>query len=430
MSRNINTTNKIRLSDNQRDINKGGKLLFTDYQGQHTALYICENRLLAAQFYPSQESKLGAIYIAKVKSVVKNLNAFFVEIGGAEREICFLSQKDCVHPYLLNRAWDGRILEGDEFPVEIIRDAQKSKQASVTTRLSFANSYFALSVGNPHIHYSSKLEPAQKGDLQRILEQKPRILQDFPVPMGLIVRTRAGEFLLDGQKGEQLLWETLEQLIRDFNLLFHTARHRTCFSCLRSTPPFWQDALEHLVYPEEYEEILTDNNELYEQFLASDCIPDQKTIRLYSPKEQEELPLAKLYGLESKIATALERRVWLRSGGFLLIEPTEALTVIDVNSGKYESSKTPEETYALVNRQAAEEIALQLRLRNLSGIIIVDFINMRDKEDREELMRYLASLTRKDHQRTTVVDITALGLVEITRKKSSKPLAEQIERKT
>lgn len=429
MSRNINTVNKIKLSDNQRDVKKGGKLLFTDYQGQQAALYICDNRLRAAQFCPAKQSMIGAIYIAKVKSVVKNLDAFFVEIGGTEREICFLSRKDSAYPFLLNRSWDGRILEGDEFPVQIVRDAQKTKQASVTTRISLANEYFALCVGNTHVGYSAKLDPEQKSGLGRILEQKPQVLSDFSLPMELVVRTQAAEFLQDDSRGEQLLWENLERLIRDFTAIYQTAEHRTCFSCLRSAPPFWRDALEHLVYPEEYGEILTDNRELYEQILAADCIPDGKVIRLYSEKEQDELPLSKLYGLEGKIETALGRRVWLKSGGYLLIEPTEALTVIDVNSGKYEASKTAEETYVLINREAAEEIALQLRLRNLSGIIIVDFINMKAQKDRDELIHYLIDLTKRDHQRTVVVDMTSLGLVEITRKKSSKPLAEQLTKK-
>lgn len=427
MSRNINHDHKIQLSDNQRDTQKGGKLLFTQYHGQETALYICDNRLRAAQFFPAQQSRIGAIYIAKVKNVVKNLDACFVEIGGSEREICFLSKRDCAHPYLLNRPWDGRILEGDEFPVQLIRDAQKSKQASVTTLISVSNPYFALSVGNPHIGYSSKLDPEQKSNIRNILEQEAWTLPDFPVPVGLVVRTRAAEFLVDESRGEFLLLEALNRLVQDFMNLFHTAKHRTCFSCLRDAPPLWRDTLEHLVYPGEYEEILTDSRELYELLLTADCIPAGKSIRLYSEREQEELPLDKLYGLESKLETALKRRVWLKSGGYLVIEPTEALTVIDVNSGKHEASRTAEETYTLINREAAEEIALQLRLRNLSGIIIVDFINMKAKESQEDLVRHLTSLVAKDPQRTVVVDITPLGLVEITRKKSSKPLAEQLE---
>lgn len=428
MSRDIRIVNKVKLSENQRDSRTGGKLLFTDYRGQRAALYISDNRLRAAQFFPVPESKIGAVYIAKVKNVVKNLDACFVEIGGAgsaQREICFLSKKDCAHPYLLNRAWDGRILEGDELPVQIVRDAQKTKQASVTTLISLSNAYFALSVGNPHTGYSNKLTPEQKNRVRSILEQRPEILSDLPIPAGLVVRTRSAELLQEGEQGGALLLDALEELLREFSALFHGAVHRTCFSCLKPAPPPWRDALDHLVYPEEYEEILTDNRELYEHLCAADCIPGGKKIRFYSEKEQAELSLSKLYGLDSKLETALDRRVWLKSGGYLIIEPTEALTVIDVNSGKYESSGNAEKTCMLINREAAEEIALQLRLRNLSGMIIVDFINMKSRAAQEELLQYLTCLTAGDHRKTTVVDITPLGLVEITRKKSSKPLAEQ-----
>ena len=129
--------------------------------------------------------------------------------------------------------------------------------------------------------------------------------------------------------------------------------------------------------------------------------------------------------LSKKMEEALNSRVWLKSGAFLVIESTEALTVIDVNSGKYESGKDANETYRKINREAAEEVARQLRLRNLSGIIIVDFINMKSEQDKKSLLYFLKELTEKDRIPTKVVDMTTLGLVEITRKKINKPLKEQ-----
>ena len=122
---------------------------------------------------------------------------------------------------------------------------------------------------------------------------------------------------------------------------------------------------------------------------------------------------------------ALEKKVWLKSGGYLVIEPTEAMVVIDVNSGKYSAKKQQRETIFRINREAAEEIARQLRLRNLSGIILVDFIDMDDPEDREALLRFLGGILKEDPVKTILVDMTPLGLVEITRKKVRKPLYEQ-----
>ena len=116
--------------------------------------------------------------------------------------------------------------------------------------------------------------------------------------------------------------------------------------------------------------------------------------------------------------------MWLKSGGYLVIEPTEALTVIDVNTGKYSAHSQSGETFFKINCEAAAEIALQLRLRNLSGIIIVDFINMDSAEKQEELLRYLTQQVRRDRVRTDVIDMTGLGLVEITRRKTGRPLGD------
>ena len=125
---------------------------------------------------------------------------------------------------------------------------------------------------------------------------------------------------------------------------------------------------------------------------------------------------------------ALGQRIWLKCGGYLIIQPTEALTVIDVNSGKYESRRGAEEETAFrVNTEAAEEIALQLRLRNLSGIIIVDFINMKEAKNQNELMKTLKSFVNRDKIKTNVIDMTPLGLVEITRKKIKMPLSEYLK---
>ena len=172
-------------------------------------------------------------------------------------------------------------------------------------------------------------------------------------------------------------------------------------------------------------EVITDNKEFYEHLTAY-CASNEKfqkiNIRFY---QDDQMPLSILYSIEKKMETALANRVWLKSGGNLVIETTEALTVIDVNTGKCEVKKGSEEVYYKINLEAACEIALQLRLRNLSGIIIVDFISMESAADEKELLAYLRTLVKYDKVQTTIVDITPLGLVEITRKKRNKSLREQ-----
>ena len=144
--------------------------------------------------------------------------------------------------------------------------------------------------------------------------------------------------------------------------------------------------------------------------------------------EDSNYPLEKLAGIKTKLDKALSKRVWLKSGGNLVIEPTEALTVIDVNTGKaIEGKRNKETTFFKVNCEAAKEAARQIRLRNLSGIIIIDFINMKNSDNNLALLHSLREWTADDPVTTKVIDMTPLGLVEITRKKIHMPLSEQLK---
>ena len=149
---------------------------------------------------------------------------------------------------------------------------------------------------------------------------------------------------------------------------------------------------------------------------------DVEKLRLYTDRM---VPLKSLYRLDKGLADALSVRVWLKSGAYLVIEPTEALTVIDVNSGKYDRGKNKQETIWKINQEAAREIARQLRLRNLSGMILVDFVDMKEKDAQDTLLQQMRELLKRDPQKAAAVDMTELGLMEITRKKQKKTLLEQ-----
>lgn len=431
MSRNI-TTNKTNFADTYKALSgtANGKLLFTKQRGRMCAMLIQEDRLKAIQVLEGSSGKIGAIYIAKVKNVVKNIDACFVEI--ADGEICFLPFKEATSAFVINRPFDGRLLEGDELLVQVTRDAQKTKQASVTAHISLSNDVFAISLGDSRIGYSTKLTKERKleiadflaqhniqrdGRLLPVAEKEANLSDTLTHSVGLVVRTLA-ENLTDDE-----LLATWNRLKDQWIKLVKTAPYRTCFSCLVEAPPNFVAVLGQLVYNYEYTEIITDEKALYEKIKAycEENMPVKK-VRLY---QDTAFPLSKLYSLENKLDTALKPRIWLKSGGYLVIEPTEALTVIDVNSGKIEGKKGYQETIFKVNQEAAQEIALQLRLRNLSGIIIVDFINMESKEHQQSIMEQLQNAVASDKQKTHVVDMTPLGLVEITRKKSYKPVYEQ-----
>ncbi len=484
MSRKIPPKDSLTIAKEEAELWKteNAKLLFTTYRGRNCALTIQNNRLMAASFFPQHPSKVGAIYIGKVKNKVKNLDVCFVEISGGE--LCFLSLKNISAPFLLNRNFDGRILEGDELLVQVIRDAQKSKRACLTMDVSLSNDCFVLTLGSEKAGFSFQLSKERKNAIKKLLTGQAVIkngllVQNYETflpeteccrlraegiapemlklpPIGMIVRTMAGDI-----KNNEELLNSFYELYTQFVKLLSIAMHRNCFCCLKQAPMAFETVVQQFIMEEEHSmenvssmqetitasksertgiavynsgnadsvgrEIITDQESMFDM-LKDYCEEYRKqhplnlSVRLY---QDDMLSLSMMYSIDSRLEAALGSRIWLKSGGYLIIEPTEALTVIDVNSGKCEWGRNPEETYRKINLEAAYETAIQLKLRNLSGIIIIDFINMESAKDRAELLSYLRILVKRDKIPTTVVDMTPLGLVEITRKKINKPLREQ-----
>ena len=213
--------------------------------------------------------------------------------------------------------------------------------------------------------------------------------------------------------------------MKRYEAVLQKGKSRVCFSVLEKSMPEYVQILQNL-YSQDLEEIVTDKQELYEcavQYLKG-YKQQEEIVRYY---EDKLLPLYKLYNLEKAFEQAQNERVWLKSGGFLVIQQTEAFVCIDVNTGKCTSKKDMQETFRKINLEAAKEIAWQLRLRNLSGIILIDFINMERDEDKEEVMQTLQRYLWQDSIKGTVVDMTELNIVEVTRKKVRKSLAEELK---
>ena len=213
---------------------------------------------------------------------------------------------------------------------------------------------------------------------------------------------------------------------KELEKLFSIAKHRTCFSLIKESAKQYLIQVRDL-YSQHLEGIVTDDPKVYKEindYLSSYEPENLHKLTFYQDKL---LPLAKLYSFETTIKEALSKKIWLKSGGYLVIEQTEALVAVDVNTGKYIGNKKMQDTFLKINREAAKEIAYQLRLRNLSGIILIDFIDMEEKEYQEMLLRELGLHFSKDPIQTTLVDMTVLHLVEVTRKRIRKPLWEQIQ---
>lgn len=405
-----------------------------------TSFYLEKGKLTEVHPHLEGRSLLGNIYVGKVKHVVKNIDAAFVEIAGGQT--CYLPFKEAQAPVLTNRRWDGRLLAGDEILVQVMRDALKTKEPALTAKISLEGRLAAVVLDGGHgVRYSKQL-PKETADHFR------EVLQSVTVPDGmtLVVRTAAGD------AADTALLREANALLEKAQKLLSVGRSRTVFSMISEERPGWLiELLSHKQLPDK---IVTDETLVYTALEdsygsgasgtekktpddAADSVErfDKRTPELPGGTKCPEISfyrdnrpnLFALYGLAGKLEEALLKRVWLKSGGYLVIEPTEALTVIDVNTGKYDGSKNVEETFALINREAAQETARQIRLRNLSGIILIDFINQKDRQAAKELLEELRSLCKDDPVPVRVVDITALGLVELTRKKVKGTLAEQLK---
>lgn len=352
---------------------------------------------------------LGNIYIGKVQNIVKNIHAAFIEI--ADGIMCYYSLDDKAEPVFTNPKKDSVMKIGDEVIVQVSKEGMKTKLPSVTSNLNFTGRYLVLTSQRKELGFSGKLNKEEKKRIREFLEGS------MPENAGIIVRTNARN-----AKKEEIL-EELKNLQSRYEALLKKGRSRVCFSLLEEHMPEYLQTLQN-VYTQALDEIVTDDAEVFQAVQNYlNCYGEYEIpLRFY---EDKLLPLSKLYSLESVLERSLQERVWLKSGGFLVIQPTEAFVCIDVNTGKFSGKKEIQETFRKINLEAAKEIAWQLRLRNLSGIILVDFINMEDQEDKRELLHTLQAYLNQDPIKSTVIDITPLNIVEVTRKKVRKPLLEE-----
>lgn len=379
-----------------------------------------EERIVEIRLESDQEkSILGNIYTGQVENIASNIQAAFVQIEPGKR--CYYSLAEAQRAvFSAGRKGNGPLRPGDELLVQVSRDAMKGKLPALTSNLNFTGRYLVLTTGDKKFGLSSKLAMEDRHRLSGWLkEEAERPDKEF----GIIVRTNAA----DASK-EEILKE-LEWLKGRYHKAVVQGRNRTCFSLVLETEPFYVAAVRD-AYGRDLDEIITDVPEIREMILGylEEISPELKEkLRFYQDKL---LPLYKLYRVETALDAIQKEKVWLNSGGFLVIQQTEAFVSIDVNSGKYTGKKKMEETFRKINLEAAAEIGRQLRLRNLSGITLIDFINMENPDHREELFHVLQKLLRKDPIKSRAIDITPLHILEMTRKKVRRPVIEDIRELT
>lgn len=374
-----------------------------------------EQQMIEVNFLSEDASKplLNHIYVARVSQVVNNIGAAFVEIEKGQK--CFLPLSDLKEPVYVKRISDKKLLsQGDEILVQVVREAIRTKEPQVSTNLSLAGIYSVVTSENKRLGISSKLPPERREQLRELCSA----VHDGST--GMIVRTNALEV------EDDLLLSELKRLNDRLKEILKYAPSRTVYSCLYQAEPAYIRFLQDQPM-NELEQVITDDEEVYAELVeyaeSNPAIALEQKIKFYQDKQ---LDLHKLYSVETQLERATAKKVWLKSGANLIIEPTEAMTVIDVNSSKNIKEREKSRQYLEVNLEAAREVAKQIRLRNISGIIIVDFIDMAGQGDQEQLLQAMRQYVRGDSVKVEVIDLTKLGLMEITRKKLRRSLYEQI----
>lgn len=352
-----------------------------------------ENDILCRIHDFQSESFVGNIYCGYVRDVVKNINAAFVEID--EKNKGFLSLTGI--PF--------SVKQGDKILVQVAGDKIKTKDYLLTWKLNIPSDAIVLTVGNTEISISKKIK--DKSTREAL---KNNLLELKNDEYGFILRTNAATYTPEEiKKQAEALCLTYEEYK---NKLLHMKPKSII--CAKNHVV---DICQEFVKKQEGI-VITDVEELYEE------LSDNNINVLFN--DDSKINLINKYSLEKHIQNAVNKHIWLKSGAYLVIEHTEAMTVIDVNTGKTDMHTNRKKTIFNINKEAAFEIARQLQIRNISGTIIVDFINM-DTEFYMELINYMKECVVSDFTLCNVIDITKLGLMEITRKKQAKPLREILE---
>lgn len=384
-----------------------------------TRIAFLENGVLVEFFIEKKNdnSMVGNIYKGKVARIVPGMDAAFVDIGLAKSAFLYVGDiildkmmyeeyDDSDYHVTLNERIEGVLEEGQELTVQVSREPIGQKGTRVTSKVTLPGRLLVLMPGTEHIGVSRRIEQEEER------KKLATMLKDeiCPKGYGLIART-ASEGKTKEELGADLnflkrIWESIQEkaktvrapsiLHQDLGIIFRVIRD---------------------LHSHNLKKIIVDDVFVYERVgeFLKDYLPEQGCEVVYF---NEKDPIFEVFGIEIEIAKLLHKKIWLKSGGYIVLDYTEALTVIDVNTGRYLGKKDLEDTILRTNLEAVKEIAYQIRLRNIGGIIIIDFIDMERKESRETVFQALIDALKKDRIKTFAYPISELGLVQITRKRT------------
>ena len=360
---------------------------------------------------PEDRSIAGNIYLGKVQNVLPGMEASFIDIGEARNGVLYAGEVGIAGEEGEDVPRIETVLRsGQPILVQVTKDPMRAKGARLTALVSIAGRHLVLVPNQPSLGVSRRLPDKERARLRDIAQDTR------PKEHGVIIRTAA-----EGASRRDLERD-LERVIETWNEIEKKQKTAKAPALLYEEPELELRIIRDLFNREVQSCIVDDPNlesKLRDYIRATTPDLDHR-LSLYEGR----LPIFEEFRIVEQIRKSLDRRVWLPSGGHIVVDRTEAMTVIDVNTGKFVGKSNLEETVFRTNKEAAAEVVRQLRLRDIGGIIVIDFIDMEDSKNREELMKLFRAELDRDRTRTQVFDITPLGLVQMTRKNVSAGIVE------
>ncbi len=396
------------------------KRMLVTVGAERTQIAVLEERNLVEHYVTqaSEASYVGNIYKGRVQNVLPGMEAAFVDIGKGRNGVLYAGEvnydeadRDGGLPRI-----EQALKPGQSVLVQVTKDPMGTKGARLTQHLSLAGRYCVLAPGDDMLGISRKLPDDQRDRLRKILKGLK------PEGFGLIVRTAA-----ESATAEQLQAD-VERLIERWSKVAEKAEKVKPLESIYAEPQLVLRVIRDVFGPE-HTQLVIDDAELADQ--VRDYLTEVSPEHVAKVVTYEgDGKLFDAYEVTTQIRRALEKKVWLKSGGYLIIEKTEAMWVIDVNTGKFVGKDNLEETVLRNNIEAAEEIARQLRLRDMGGIIVIDFVDMIVPANRDEVLKRFKRELARDKTKSRVMEISKLGLVQMTRKNVSKGLMEAFTEET
>jgi ribonuclease E len=379
-----------------------------------TQIVVMEGPVLVEHYVArsDKQSLVGNVYLGKVRNVLPGMEAAFVDFGEGKNGVLYSGDVNYDSEEFGGKKprIEMALKPGDTVLVQVVKDAMGHKGARLTNQISLAGRYLVLAPDEDVRGISRRLSDEERTRLRDVVKELR------PDGMGVIVRTAAEGASRDDLKADidrlTTIWSTIQSRL-----------DRSAPSLIYSEPPLVLRVIrEH--FTRDFRRLLIDDRDTYQMVMDYLGGTEADLVEKVQRYEETELSIFERFHVEDQLRKALDRKVWLPSGGHLVIDRTEALTVIDVNTGRFVGHSNLEETVLQNNLEAAEEIARQLRLRDIGGIIVVDFIDMEIAANQDAVLLRFREHLAKDKMRTQVFEVSNLGLVEMTRKNVSEGLLE------